>query len=177
MKQVTRGMMAKGFAITTVLCFTLYLLLTVGSGTNPLYWCWEEITAGIVFAVLAGYISSRVLIPRTSRLANPGRFFLFIIYLMGPFFAGVIRANLDVAKRVITGKINPGIVKITPRLRTDLARLMLANSITLTPGTLTVHIDDRTGDFYVHWINVKTPEPKGEDVYRSFEKWVRRIAE
>ena len=59
------------------------------------------------------------------------------------------------ANRVITGKINPGIVRISPKLKTDLGVTLLANSITLTPGTLTVDIDEKTNDLYVHWIAVK----------------------
>ncbi|PNX47524.1 MAG: cation:proton antiporter, partial [Thermoplasmata archaeon M11B2D] len=90
--------------------------------------------------------------------------------------------NLDVAYRVITGRINPGIVKIHPDLKTDLGITMLANSITLTPGTLTVDIDEETNDLYVHWINVdkKALENKPVEckyICGNFPKWVRRIAE
>lgn len=63
------------------------------------------------------------------------------------------KANFDVAYRVITGKINPGIVKMSPGLKTDTALTFLANSITLTPGTLSVDTDDEK-NLYVHWINV-----------------------
>mgnify|MGYP003876904265 FL=1 len=100
-----------------------------------------------------------------------------MFYLIGPFFLAMARANLDVAWRVLTGRIRPGIVRFNPGLRTDLGRTVLANSITLTPGTLTVDVDDDTGDFYVHWINVKDEEPRPEDVCGPFPTWARRIAE
>jgi multicomponent Na+:H+ antiporter subunit E len=77
---------------------------------------------------------------------------------------------------VITGKINPGIVKFNPRLKTDMGRMMLANSITLTPGTLTVDIDEE-GMFYIHAINLESLTPTEQDICGSFGQWVRRIAE
>jgi len=92
------------------------------------------------------------------------------------------KANVDVAYRVITGKINPGIIKISPNLKTDLGITLLANSITLTPGTLTVDIDEDTNDLYIHWINVKGEALKKNPVEckfvcANFDKWARRIAE
>jgi multicomponent Na+:H+ antiporter subunit E len=57
-------------------------------------------------------------------------------------FIEIIKANLDVALRVIKPviPINPGIVKVKTKLKTPMGRLILTNSITLTPGTLTVDI-------------------------------------
>jgi multicomponent Na+:H+ antiporter subunit E len=62
--------------------------------------------------------------------------------------------------------------------------LMLANSITLTPGTLTVDIDEETNDLYVHFINLADETKareflEAEEVFGLFNcpAWVRRIAE
>jgi len=98
------------------------------------------------------------------------------VYLFGPFAAGLAKANIDVAKRVITGKIRPGIVKVTPALKSDVARTLLADSITLTPGTLTVDVDD-AGGFYIHWLYVEDENPSEEQLYGNFAKWARRLAE
>ena len=115
-------------------------------------------------------------------MANPVRWFTFIAYVIGPFFVGMAKANFDVAYRVISGKINPGIVKVSPGLKTDLGITMLANSITLTPGTLSVDIDEDKNDLYIHWINVKEEALQKKPVDREFicrgyPKWIRRIAE
>jgi multicomponent Na+:H+ antiporter subunit E len=98
----------------------------------------------------------------------------FLRYVFGPFAVGLAQANIDVATRVITGEINPGIVKFNPRLKTDLGRMALANSITLTPGTLTVDVDD-DGTFYVHAINLTSMTPAEEDICGPFGKCIRRI--
>ena len=73
--------------------------------------------------------------------------------------------------------INPGIVKVKTNLKTDIGRTMLANSITLTPGTLTVEINDDV--LYIHWINVQTEdvEKASELIVKKFEKFLLRIFE
>ena len=169
------------FVITAIAVFALYLFLTAGSaipGSTIFLWSREEIFAGIILSVIAGFIGRKVLFKRKNyRMLNPKGWLLFVVYLIGPFFFAMAKANLDVAYRVITGKIKPGIVKISSNLKTDLGITLLANSITLTPGTLSVDIDEKNNDLYVHWINVKDKTPKIEDVCGSFPKWARRIAE
>lgn len=160
-----------------VLSVATYLLLAwSGGGIDP-------IEVGIAVAlggVMAGL--ARAWNPERSwTLAglNPLRWITFVIYLFLPFLWGMIKANFDVAFRVITGRIHPGIVRVDSGLKGSLAQAMLANSITLTPGTLTVDVDDsgETGIFYVHWINVTDENPPEKKVYGSFGKWARRVAE
>ncbi len=174
------------FVITTIVCFITYLFLTTGSATADSdilgLWSQYEIIFGVVLSVISGVIARTIFVKESKRMANPAKWFIFLGYLVGPFFIGMAKANFDVAYRVITGKINPGIVRISPDLKTDLGITMLANSITLTPGTLTVDIDENKNDLYIHWINVKKEalEKKPVDckyICGSFPKWIRRIAE
>ena len=175
------------FVVTTILSFVTYLLLTTGTANDGSYlniWLWsiEEIIFGIILSILVGIVARKIFVKKSLRMLNPVRWFTFVAYVIGPFFAGMAKANIDVAYRVITGKINPGIVKISPDLKTDLGITMLANSITLTPGTLSVDIDENKNDLYIHWINVKDEALKKKPVdckavCGNFEKWVRRIAE
>ncbi len=173
----------RAFVITTIVCFLIYLLLTTGSGTEFLgLWSTIELIFGILLSLIVGFIARTVFIKNNFRMLNPVRWVFFIGYVIGPFFFALAKANIDVAYRVITGKINPGIVKISPGLTTDLGITMLANSITLTPGTLSVDIDEDTNDLYIHWINVDTKalEKKPIDcsyICGNFPKWVRRIVE
>ena len=91
-----------------------------------------------------------------------------IIYVVQYFFVfiwALVKSNFSMAKRVISPSlpINPGIVKFKTNLKNDTAKLILANSITLTPGTLTVDLVDDT--FYIHWIDVETHTP--EEAYKA----------
>ena len=169
------------FVITTIICFITYLLLTTGSGTLGL-WSIEEILLGLILSLITGFVTRNIFVKKDLRMLNPVRWIIFVWYIIGPFFVGMAKANFDVAYRVITGKINPGIVKISPDLKTDLGITLLANSITLTPGTLSVDIDGEKNDLYIHWINVKEDVLKGDSVdckyiCGNFDKWVRRITE
>ncbi len=164
------------FLATAVVAFILYVILTMWSGGLGL-WSLEEFVTGSVFALVTALVVANILFESESyRMLNPIRLVLFFIYIIGPFFWAMAKANIDVAYRVITGRINPGIVKIKPNLRTDLGLTMLANSITLTPGTLSVDVDEETKDLYVHWINVTNKEPTPEEVCDGFPKWARRVA-
>jgi multicomponent Na+:H+ antiporter subunit E len=162
--------------LTALFCYAVYLILTTGSG-EILLWSKEELIAGAGIALIAAVLSTRLFVQQNLRMANPWRWLKALGYFLGPFFFAMAKANLDVAYRVITGRINPGIVKISPELKTDLGITFMANSITLTPGTLTVDIDEKTNDLYIHWINVKTIHPECKDVAGSFDKWARRIAD
>jgi multicomponent Na+:H+ antiporter subunit E len=174
------------FVVTTTVCFIAYLILTTGSttdeGINIWLWSLEEILLGIILSLFVGFVSRNIFVKKDLRMLNPLRWIFFLVYVIGPFFVGMAIANLDVAYRVITGKINPGIVQISPGLKTDLGITMLANSITLTPGTLSVDIDEEKNDLYVHWINIKEDATRKKPVdckyiCRNFHNWIRRIAE
>lgn len=170
------------FIVTTIICFITYLLLTTGSGSDVVnLWSYEELIFGLIFSLICGFITRKLFVKKDFRMLNPVRWFSFIAYLF-TFFVAMAKANFDVAYRVITGKINPGIVRISPDLKTDFGITLLANSITLTPGTLSVDIDEDNNDLYIHWINVKDESLKKKPVdcnyiCGSFPKWVRRIAE
>jgi len=156
-----------------------YLALTAGSGT-VIFWSFYEIVFGIFFAAITALLAGRLfriagVRPGLSWL-NPARWALFFAYVLGPFLYNMAKSNLDVSYRVVTGRIRPGIVRIPSGLKTDFGITMLANSITLTPGTLSVDVDE-DGSIFVHWINVGSKDPSAEDICSSFPKWVRRIAE
>jgi multicomponent Na+:H+ antiporter subunit E len=70
------------------------------------------------------------------------------------FGRALVHANLDVARRVAAPgrlRIRPAMVHVHTDLKSDLGRLWLANSITLTPGTLSVDLEGDT--LLVHWID------------------------
>jgi multicomponent Na+:H+ antiporter subunit E len=166
------------FIVTFLLSLVAYLVLTASSGEIAGLWSIFEVIAGIILSVIVAFTARKVLFQKGSyRMLNPVRWVIFLVYIIGPFFWAMAKANIDVAYRVITGRINPGIVKISPGLKTDLGITLLADSITLTPGTLSVDIDEKNNDLYIHWINVTTLTPTTSDICGNFPQWVRRIAE
>ncbi|AHL23290.1 Multisubunit Na+/H+ antiporter, MnhE subunit [Thermococcus nautili] len=91
----------------------------------------------------------------------------------------LLESNVKVAKNVILMDIRPGIVKIKTDLNSDTGVTILANSITLTPGTLTLDVKKKLGEtyLYVHWIDVETldREKAGEKIKGDIEEWLKKV--
>jgi len=91
----------------------------------------------------------------------------------------LIESNFKVAKHALLMDINPGIVRIRTPLRSDTGTTILANSITLTPGTLTMDVDQKLDKtyLYVHWIEVTTlnMEKAGDEIKGDVERWLEKI--
>lgn len=109
----------------------------------------------------------------------PRRLYYLIRYAF-IFLKALVIANIDVAKLVMsqTVKVRPGFLAVPMDAATDLEITSLANSITLTPGTISVHVarDHRT--IVVHALNVgDDPEPVRRDIKETLEanilKWTR----
>jgi len=64
----------------------------------------------------------------------------------------IIKSNLDVAKIILSPKmkIQPQIFKVKASQLSDVGRTTYANSITLTPGTVTIAMEEGQGDFEIH---------------------------
>jgi multicomponent Na+:H+ antiporter subunit E len=109
------------------------------------------------------------------------RYWYFLAYYLPVFLWECFKANVDVAYRVAHPRlpIKPGIVKVKTSLKTDTGLTFLANSITLTPGTLSVDIDRDNGILYVHWINVKKKDVESATkiIVVRFERILRKIFE
>ncbi|PKL23382.1 MAG: hypothetical protein CVV47_15220 [Spirochaetae bacterium HGW-Spirochaetae-3] len=152
-----------------LLLWCAWLLLT-----SP--WNEQEAVAGAIVAALI------VILPwfPTSHLGdlriNPKAIVYMVAYAL-VFLKALVLSNLDVAFRVLHPRlpIAPGIVRVRTTLRTPLGRLLLANSITLTPGTITVEM--RGEDVFVHWIKVASADPQGatEAIVSDFEKYLEVI--
>lgn len=94
-------------------------------------------------------------------------------YLMF-FFKELVKANGRLAKTVLSPSlpINPGFVKVRTKLKSPMGRLLLANSITLTPGTLTVEMEGEW--LYVHWVTMDATDIDGatEKIVAGFERYL-----
>lgn len=133
------------FAITFVLALVFWLLLA-GSLDR------QELVAGLLVALAASALTSGKSPVFAGIRLSPMAPLAFLRYLAALLLA-LVKANLDMARRVLTPRlpIRPEMVQVKTSLRSDLGRLVLANSITLTPGTLSVDVEDDT--LSVHWID------------------------
>ena len=139
----------------------------------------QVLIAGVIAAAIVAFLFHEIL-PKEHRVfISPVRIFWALVYVP-VFFYYVIMANFDVVYRALHPKmpIKPGIVKIKTVLKTESGITALANSITLTPGTLTVDLTD-DGFLYIHWINVKSDdvEQATKLIAQRFEWFLLKIFE
>jgi multicomponent Na+:H+ antiporter subunit E len=139
----------------------------------------QMMTAGVIISVLVAVLFHELL-PKEHRVfISPVRVFWFLVYVP-VFLYYLVKANVDVMYRALHPKlpIRPGIVKIKTNLKTASAITALANSITLTPGTMTVDLTD-DGFLYIHWINVRYDdvEQATKHISETFEWFIKRIFE
>jgi multicomponent Na+:H+ antiporter subunit E len=155
------------FVLTFIIMFGLWVLL---SGHFDSF----HLTLGLISSGIVSFLSSDLLFPSPKirgLLPQWARFIRYIPWLM----LEIIKANLHVTYLVFHPRmmelIDPRIIKFRSKLKSDLALVTFANSITLTPGTITVAVSI-DGDFKVHAIDKASGDPlpgaMEENIARTF---------
>jgi len=154
-----------------LLTFIFWLLLTFDLSV-------PNLIAGGAAALVTSLLFTKYFFHKVVKFIQPVRYFWLLVYLV-IFTWECIKANFDVAYRVLhpAMPIKPGIVKVHLELKSDFARTMLANSITMTPGTISVDIIDDV--LFVHWIYVRSEDPEvySRKIAGKFEKYIKKIFE
>ena len=157
------------FLFTFIVFFLVWLGFT--TSLDP-----QELVTGAVLSFIIAIFSYKTFTDYGLKYFSPKKIFYIVKFLI-VFLIALVKANWDVAKRVINPKlpINPGIVTYKTELTSDTAKVFLANAITLTPGTLTVDIID--DNLYIHWIDVITRDPQKivEEIGLDFENILKEI--
>ncbi|MCD6090395.1 MAG: Na+/H+ antiporter subunit E [Bacteroidales bacterium] len=109
-----------------------------------------------------------------SNLSLSPKAILYSFMFLFTFLWELIKANFDVARRVLSPSlpINPGIVEVKTKLKSKIGRVILANSITLTPGTFTLELEDDS--LFIHWIDVQSDDVEESTrlIVEKFEKYL-----
>ncbi len=111
-----------------------------------------HLVSGVISSLIVTSIMAPVMFPAFS----PARIVKFVIRFLAylPWLTGkIFMANIDIVYRVLHPKlpINPRTITFSADLKTDIGKLVLGNSITLTPGTITMNI--KGAKFTVHAIS------------------------
>lgn len=149
--------------------FLLYFLLwVIFNGSFTLEICiFGLIIAAALFAFTCKFMDYSV----AKELHNYKKFFLFVRYL---FFLikEIVKANKNVIHMILTQKeeIQPELVTFHSDVKTPAGKAFLANAITLTPGTITVSLED--SEYTVHCLD----ESMAEGLNGSeFEQYIKRL--
>lgn len=130
---------------------------------------------GLVVGLPVAFVFRRFYADRID-LGRSLRAIPFVLLYVVTFIQEVVVANVDVAYRVLApgSPIEPEVFLIPLRVRTDLGVTTIANSITITPGTITFDYDDEANALYVHVIDGRDPESVVEPI-RTWEDYALRI--
>jgi len=137
-----------------------------------------SILLGVFFSFIISLFTYDLFVDRESSFKRG--IFSFLVFLIRYFFVFLLEiylASIALVYQVITMRINPGIVKVKTNLRSDFALALLANSITLTPGTVTIDISGQGENLYVHWLTVNTRDEHkiAKKIKGNYESQLRGI--
>jgi len=137
------------FLYTFILMFGFWLLL---SGKFDLF----HLTLGVISSLLVSWMSSDLLFvnkEKKGRLVEVWRFTLYMPWVIKEILMSTLHVTWLALHPAMKEKIAPRIVNFKTNLESDAARVTLANSITLTPGTITVRVEEDV--FTVHALSDK----------------------
>ena len=140
----------------------------------------QELAAGALVSLATAVFCSRFFVHGDSvRFFNPVKIFGLLGYSF-TFFSELIKANVNMAKIVYGGckAVKPGIVRVPTAMQSDYGLALLSDSITLTPGTITMDVAEEGKNYlYIHWIDVtaESGEAAGDAIKGTLEKGTRRV--
>lgn len=159
--------------VTFVVSFCIWGLLSFSVD-------WQHLLVGVAVSFFVALTMGDMFTEEAYKWFELKRYGWFMAYVF-VFAWECLKANIDVALRVLNPRlpINSGIVKVRTKLKTETALTFLANSITLTPGTFTLDIDQEEGCLYIHWIDVKTQdmEEASRIIVSKFERMLKEVFE
>jgi len=156
------------YIYTFLIMFGFWILL---SGKFDLF----HLTLGILSSALVALLSSDILMHdpgKRDRLAITFRFICYVPWLLYQIVLSTFHVAFLALHPRMRDHIDPTIVTFKTKLKSTIAQVALANSITLTPGTITIRIEDNV--FYVHAISRKAaaglPGEMEDRLARVFER-------
>jgi len=169
MPDITTKWKAVRIALTTLYLMLGWLLFTWTLAVPSL-------VIGLVFSTSVAMVTFGVFIEKDEaarRSLLPRAHFLIIFLCV--LVIKIYLASFKLVPMVITLDVSPRIVHFRSKLKSNIARVALANAITLTPGTLT--LDLSSDHLIVHWLDAPTTHSKYAHslIAESFERWLKRI--
>jgi len=142
---------------------------------------WVALTGDFTFAnYLFGFAFSFFTMRMITTGSGNAKYFKILPKVIGFIFFFIyelVKANVQVAFEVMTPHYNmsPGIVKIPLDAKTNVEITLLANMITLTPGTLSLDVSDDRKVLYVHSMYINSREEFIDSIKNGFEKRILEI--
>lgn len=148
--------------------FYIFWIVFNGRITFEILWMGAIISA-VIYAFICKYMNYSIKkdIFLMKKILFFCKYFLVLIW-------EIIKANIDTVKLILSRRYmaEPVVVKFQSDLKTDMANVLLANSITLTPGTITVSLNKN--EFVIHCLDKDFSEGLKDSI---FVKMLRKLEE
>lgn len=154
----------------TIFIFNLLLAFAWVLMTGDL--TYQNFLEGFIISFIIMYIAKGAL-KTNNYFARLPKAIFFILY----FLKELIKANLMVAYDIITpeDKMKPAIIAYPLEAKSDLEITLLANLITLTPGTLSIDVSEDKEQLFVHSMYVNNPDEFKKEIAEGLEKKLLEI--
>jgi multicomponent Na+:H+ antiporter subunit E len=155
--------------------FWLWLLLTFVWIAISSSLAIESVATGALISAALAYLFARKFEIWRGISFSPQRLYHFVLYTL-VFLVELVRANITMMRYVYAPRISvdPGIVKVKTGLKSPIGRLALANSISLTPGSLVLDMSEE--GLTVHCLDMRTVDldDASRTIAGPFEKHLER---
>jgi multicomponent Na+:H+ antiporter subunit E len=163
-KMADSGRENRTFKIVLTFCimFIFWLLLSAWTIYLPEPYDLSKVSRGILAALIVTFLTYEMFVPSRGEkvLLKLRRFIPYVGWELWQIYL----ATIDVTKRVLgILPIDPRIIEFDTTLRSDFALVTFANSITLTPGTITIDVEPERGRYIVHAIAKDPADSLTED--------------
>jgi len=157
----------KKFISLFLVVFVFWILFTQSLKT-------EELLVGIVVSLIITFISKNIFDFNLIKFDLPLRIIKFLFIFLPVFVYEIIKANIQLAFIVLNPNlpVNSAIIKNKTKLKGDISKLVLANSITLTPGTLTIDVENSY--YYIHTVDISSIKDE-KSITGKFEKYIKGV--
>lgn len=152
----------------------LLINIALGLGWAAL---WGELSAGnVIIGFVIGYVIIGIhqkIVGDSSYYGKVRDFIVFTLY----FVKELVVSSLRVAYQVLApnAPLHPGIVAVPLDAKTDFEIVLLANVISLTPGTLSLDVSQDRSTLFVHFMDMKTAEEARAEIKNGLERRVLEL--
>jgi multicomponent K+:H+ antiporter subunit E len=151
----------------------------IWSAALALFWLWlnNSVAAGpVAVGILLGWalpFFARRFWPERERVARPWLLLPFALVVMADIFV----ANLRVARAVLSPvrRLRPGFVRVPLAVRSDIGIMVLASTVSLTPGTLSADLSDDRSELIVHYLDESDAEAMVALIKSRYERTLLEV--
>lgn len=100
-----------------------------------------------------------------------------VIEFIGFYLRELVVANFIITRDILTTqkRLRPAIIRFEMKVKSDQEIMALVNLISMTPGSLTIHVADDKSCIYIHGMYVKDEEDFKKDIQQKLERRILNI--